>query len=141
MTWSKTVLLFLGFGGVILISQCSSDTSSSLWPEIDKTTKPWTRWWWLGSAVEKTEIRKTLLAFHEAGLGGVEIACIYGVQGIEEKYIDFLSPQWMDHLAFTLKIADSLSMGVDMTLGTGWAYGGPQVDLEIAATKLRINRI
>lgn len=141
MTWSKTVLLFLGFGGVILISQCSSDTSSSLWPEIDKTTKPWTRWWWLGSAVEKTEIRKTLLAFHEAGLGGVEIACIYGVQGIEEKYIDFLSPQWMDHLAFTLKIADSLSMGVDMTLGTGWPYGGPQVDLENAATKLRIKRI
>lgn len=137
----KSILLLISLSSILLLSNCSSNETLSPWPEINKTTKPWTRWWWLGSAVEKAEIRKTLLAFHEAGLGGVEIACIYGVQGLEEKYIDFLSPKWMDHLVFTLKIADSLSMGVDMTLGTGWPFGGPQVDLENAATKLRIKRI
>ncbi|MBD0831563.1 glycosyl hydrolase [Aestuariibaculum sediminum] len=110
------------------------------WPEQTKTTKPWTRWWWMGSAVDKPNIKSHLIAFEKAGLGGVEITPIYGVKGEEENFIDFLSPKYMDILDYTIRIADSLQIGVDMVLGTGWPYGGPQVTPEYAATQLLIEK-
>ncbi len=106
------------------------------WPEIKNTTKPWTRWWWMGNIVDKKNIRQQLIDFQKSGIGGVEITPIYGVTGEEEHFIDHLSPDWMDMLDFTIKTADSLNMQVDMVLGTGWPYGGPHVSQEHAATKL-----
>lgn len=99
-------------------------------------TKTWTRWWWMGSAVDSTNIKANLIDLHNVGIGGVEIAPIYGVKGEEDNYIDYLTPKWMNMLSYTTKVADSLGMGVDLTLGTGWPYGGPQVTQEFAATKL-----
>ncbi len=61
------------------------------WPEITKEAKPWTRWWGMGNAVDKENIDQLLTMYHEAGLGGVEIAPIYGAKGFEERYLDFLS--------------------------------------------------
>ncbi|MGY5354495.1 glycosyl hydrolase [Wenyingzhuangia sp. IMCC45467] len=106
------------------------------WPEQTNTTKPWTRWWWMGSAVDKENIKQNLIDLHNVGIGGVEIAPIYGVKGEEDNFIDYLSPKWMSMLDYTVKTADSLGMQVDLTLGTGWPYGGPQVTPEFAATKL-----
>src|SRR5690606_11782387 len=97
------------------------------WPEISNTVKPWARWWWMGNAVDKKNLRKALVDMDRAGLGGVEITPIYGVKGEEDNELDYLSPQWLEMLDFTLATADSLGMQVDMTLGTGWPYGGPQV--------------
>lgn len=110
------------------------------WPEITNTTKPWTRWWWMGNAVDKAGIEQNLIAFQKAGLGGVEITPIYGVKGEEPNYLDYLSPKWIEMLNYTISTADSLGMQVDMTLGTGWPYGGPQVTEDIAATKLIVDR-
>ncbi|TRZ45424.1 glycoside hydrolase [Robertkochia solimangrovi] len=98
--------------------------------------KPWTRWWWMGNAVDSIGIRYNLEMLAKAGIGGVEITPIYGVKGQEGNTIPYLSDEWIAMLNFTLKIADSLHMGVDMTLGTGWPYGGPQVEPEFAARKL-----
>ena len=63
------------------------------WPAVTSTTKPWTRWWWLGSAVDKPNLTRQLEDFAKAGLGGVEICPIYGAVGAEGRFIDFLSPQ------------------------------------------------
>lgn len=90
----------------------------------------------MGSAVDEKNIERLLQEYADAGLGGVEIAPIYGAIGHESRYIDFLSPEWMHMLDFTVKKADSLGMGVDMTQGTGWPFGGPQVKPEHAASKL-----
>lgn len=106
-----------------------------------QTTKTWTRWWWMGSAVDKAGIKYHLEEFHRAGLGGVEIQPIYGVKGQDDRFLEFLSPEYLEILDYTVKIADSLGMGVDMTLGTGWPYGGPQVEPEFAATKLEFDTI
>ncbi|PHN03780.1 glycosyl hydrolase [Flavilitoribacter nigricans] len=108
--------------------------------EITSTTKPWTRWWWMGSAIDQKNIRNTLIAYDKAGLGGVEITPIYGVKGEEANFLDYLSPQWMNMLAYTIATADSLGMQVDMNLGTGWPFGGPQVSPEYAATKLIVDQ-
>ena len=102
------------------------------WPPITSQTKPWAYWWWLGSAVDKTNLTKELQRYHDAGLGGVHIIPIYGAKGFEDKYIKYLSPEWMEMLGWTVSEANRLGMGVDMTTGTGWCFGGPQVTDEDA---------
>ena len=104
------------------------------------TTKVWTRWWWMGSAVDSTNIRQNLTDLHEAGIGGVEITPIYGVKGEEENFLQHLSPAWNNMLNYTIHVADSLGMGVDMVLGTGWPYGGPHVTEEFSASKLVVHQ-
>jgi hypothetical protein len=102
------------------------------WPPITRLQKPWTYWWWMGSAVDTNNIARSLARFHQAGLGGVHIIPIYGAKGWESNYISYLSPRWMDMLAFTVAEAGRLDMGVDMTTGTGWCLGGPHVTDEEA---------
>jgi len=106
------------------------------WPKTTESAKPWTRWWWMGSAVDEKGLDKQLTTLSQAGFGGVEIVPIYGAKGFENKYINYLSPEWMKMLQFTTNKAKSLNMGVDMSVGTGWPIGGPQVDEHNAATKI-----
>ncbi|HWA35418.1 MAG TPA: glycosyl hydrolase [Cyclobacteriaceae bacterium] len=102
------------------------------WHNVAQETKPWTRWWWHGNAVTKEGITAELEMFKKAGLGGVEITPIYGVVGYEDKFVDFLSPQWVDLLTHTLKEGQRLDLGIDMATGTGWPFGGPWVQDEDA---------
>ncbi|MFI5129722.1 MAG: glycosyl hydrolase, partial [Chitinophagales bacterium] len=95
------------------------------WPAITKTMKPWTRWWWEGSAVNKADLTWNLQQYQKAGLGGVEITPIYGVSGSEKQFVDFLSPQWMQMLMHTLNESKRLGLGVDLANATGWPFGGP----------------
>ena len=108
------------------------------WPAITQQTKPWTRWWWMGSAVDEKGITTQLNQMANIGFGGVEIVPIYGALDFEDHYIKYLSPQWMQMLDHTTRQAALLKMGVDMAVGTGWPIGGPQVTLADAATKLTL---
>jgi hypothetical protein len=71
-----------------------SNAQQSPWPIISSQTKPWTRWWWMGSAVDSSNLSICLRAYAKAGLGGVEITPIYGVKGYESRYLNYLSPEW-----------------------------------------------
>ena len=106
------------------------------WPPVTVITKPWTRWWWPGSAVDKDNISRQLAEFNQAGIGGIEITPIYGVHGAESRNIDFLSPAYMDMLRFTATQAKTLGMKTDMAIGTGWPMGGPTIQPADADTKL-----
>ncbi len=97
------------------------------WPAITQQTKPWTRWWWQGSAVDKPNLTAAMQLYKQAGLGGLEITPIYGVKGAEDKFIDFLSPKWMEMLQHSLNEGKRLGLGIDMATGTGWPFGGPWV--------------
>ncbi|MFT3936449.1 MAG: glycosyl hydrolase [Chitinophagaceae bacterium] len=97
------------------------------WPAITQTNKPWTRWWWQGSAVNKTDLAINMKKYQQAGLGGLEITPIYGVKGTEAQFIKYLTPQWVDMLQFTLQEAKRDGLGIDMATGTGWPFGGPMV--------------
>ncbi|WP_235972695.1 glycosyl hydrolase [Pedobacter ghigonis] len=110
------------------------------WPVIEKQMKPWTRWWWMGNAVDEQNLSAVLQKYKDAGLGGVEITPIYGAKGYEKQYLDFLSPAWMNSLHFTVNKANALGLGVDMNTGTGWPFGGPQIKPENAATKLIVQQ-
>lgn len=97
------------------------------WPPVTREAKPWTRWWWLGSGVDAANLTRELEAFSKAGLGGVEICPIYGAKGYESRDLPFLSEKWTAAYAHTARETARLDMGVDLTTGTGWPFGGPQV--------------
>jgi hypothetical protein len=109
--------------------------SDAAWPPIQFTSKPWTYWYWMGGAVDETGISRHLEQYKAAGLGGVHIVPVYGVRGAEAKYVPFLSPRWMELLNHAVHEADRLGMGVDMTCGTGWPFGGPWVQPPFAAAQ------
>ena len=119
---------------------CKNNTSNKseyfAFPKIEQTNKPWAYWWWMGSAVDKKNLTWNLKEYQKAGMGGVHIIPIYGVKGYENKSIDFLNPKWMKMLKHTVDEANRLGMGVDMSTGTGWPFGGPQVTAEDAAKKV-----
>jgi hypothetical protein len=130
--------LLLATGLPLMAGEFPADASG--WPAVTATNKPWTRWWWLGSAVDGPNLTRQLEDFAKTGLGGVEICPIYGAVGAEDRSLDFLSPKWMEMLGHTTTEAKRLGLGVDMTTGTGWPFGGPQVTPDIASAGLELIR-
>jgi hypothetical protein len=106
------------------------------WPVVSRETRPWTRWWWMGSAVDAAGLTADMEALRAAGLGGVEITPIYGVAGAESRFIPYLSSAWMAQLEHALREGTRLDLGVDMATGTGWPFGGPWVRDTDAARNL-----
>lgn len=133
----KKSILFLGVLTLWLSVSCGSrqEAADTEWPEITAQTKPFTRWWWLGNAVDTANLGRMMRQFSEAGIGGVEIASIYGVQGEEAREIPYLSTEWLDMYQFTVDEANRLGMIVDLTNGTGWPFGGPTVTTEDASSR------
>ncbi|MEO6981561.1 MAG: glycosyl hydrolase, partial [Edaphobacter sp.] len=105
-------------------------------------SKPMMRWWWFGPAVTKPELKKELETMHAAGIGGVEIQPVYALmlddpsQGI--KNLPYLSPDFLDAVSYANQTAQSLGMRVDITLGSGWPYGGPHTTLALSAGRLKV---
>jgi hypothetical protein len=124
----KRIFCFFVFSFLFL-----SSFAQLKWPSITNTTKPWTRWWWEGSAVTKNDLTWNLEQYQKAGLGGVEITPIYGIHGYENQFIKFLSPQWLDVFTHTLNESKRLELGVDLANATGWPFGGPWVKDENAS--------
>src|SRR3954468_12262833 len=114
----------------------AADSTDLAWPKLTRENKPWTRWWWLGSAVDKPNLTRELEAITTAGFGGVEITPIYGAKGYEDRFIPFLSPKYLEMLTHVGAEAKRLGLGVDMATGTGWPFGGAQVTAQDAELKL-----
>jgi len=98
--------------------------------------KGFTRWWWYGAAVTPEEIRREMTYMKEAGIGGVEIQVTYPLhedspeRGIRNRLQH--SPEFLDMLDHTLNVAEELGMFVDVTLGSGWPFGGPFIPFDMA---------
>jgi hypothetical protein len=100
------------------------------------TAKPWTFWWWMGSAVTKPDITKQLEYFAKSGIGGVHIIPNYGVKWYDAQPIPFLCKEWLEVMEHTVREGKRLGLGVDMTTGTGWPFGGPNVSIESGAKNM-----
>jgi hypothetical protein len=129
-------VLSLGLSSVCAQAPAKADGELA-WPAVTRQMRPWAYWWWMGSAADKSNLRRELQRYQDAGMGGLHIVPIYGAKGWEKHKVEYLSPAWMELLAFTIAEADQRDLGVDMTLGTGWCFGGPQIgDLEANASVL-----
>jgi hypothetical protein len=131
---------------ILLISTCKTNYPDKQHGNLQivpsqQTYKPWAYWWWMGSSVTKDGISKNLQAYKEAGLGGLHIVPIYGEKGDEENFINYLSPQWMEMLAHTVNEATILGLGIDMTTGTGWPFGGPNLGFKYSAKRFELKEI
>lgn len=112
---------------VLLTLAARADDPALQWPTPTREMRPWAYNWWMGSAVDETNLTRELTRYAEAGLGGIHVIPIYGVTGAESRVISYLSPRWMEILSFTVAAADQRDLGVDVTLGTGWCFGGPWI--------------
>ena len=103
------------------------------------------RWWWFGPAVTKPEIERELEQMKAAGIGGVEIAALYPLALDDPEggfhNFQFLSDEHIDALRFASATAQKLGMRLDLTLGTGWPFGGPHIPVTQAAGAMRVESV
>jgi hypothetical protein len=135
---SLRLFLFTCAWASLAAAQQAPPAPPSVWPAVTQTAKPWTRWWWPGSAVDRTQVTAQLEAIAAVGIGGVEITPIYGARGGEARYLDFLSPRWVEMLEHTAREGQRLGIGVDMATGTGWPFGGPMVSADDGSSTLAL---
>ena len=100
------------------------------------------RWWWFGPAATKPELTRELEQMKSAGVGGVEIAFLYPLALDDPatgfRNTPFLSTDHLDALRFASQEAQRLGLRVDVTLCSGWPFGGPHIPVTEAAGKLRV---
>jgi hypothetical protein len=140
LTAARMPLLFVL--STVLFAQNSTANLHQGFLNPPADARPMMRWWWFGPAVTKPELQKELETMRGAGIGGVEIQPVYPLmlddpaKGI--KNLQYLSPEFLDDVGFANKTARSLGLRVDITLGSGWPYGGPKTALALAAGRLKV---
>jgi hypothetical protein len=100
------------------------------------------RWWWFGPAVEKTELARELRTMKADGIGGVEIQPVYALELDDPaknfRNLPYLSKDFLSMVSFTAQTAHDLGLRLNLTLASGWPYGGSYVPVTDAAGRLRI---
>jgi hypothetical protein len=107
--------------------------------------RPMVRWWWFGPAVVKPEILRELQQMKADGIQGAEIAFEYA-QVLDDpakglKNLPFLSPEMLDDLNYAQAEGRKLGLRIDLTLCSGWPYGGPNTPLAEAITNIRVTQV
>ena len=100
------------------------------WPEPTRDMKPWVYNWWMGSAVDAAGLEYQCTELEKAGFGGFHAIPIYGAKGYEKQWREFLTPAWAEGWSLANSTAARHNLGVDLTMGSGWCFGGPQLTKE-----------
>ncbi len=95
------------------------------WKTPAATYKQHTRWWWPGNAVTEEGIQWELDQMLQQGFGGVEIMSPW--RFYTKGNIDYLSPEFLRLIKFTLAAANTRGMDVSLNFGPGWDFGGSWV--------------
>ena len=103
------------------------------------------RWWWFGPSVTKDEVERELRVMKEGGIGGVEVQPVYPLLPDDpktgHKNLPYLSDEFLEMLRFASDKARELGMRFDLTLGSGWSFGGSTTPITEAAGQLRVDRV
>jgi hypothetical protein len=103
------------------------------------SSRPYTRYWWFASMIKKEDVRFNLDWVKANGFGGVEIAWVYPLNRFNIKDTtyttrqEWLSPEWSGIVDYTIRYADSIGLGCDMTFGTLWPFGDSHVTFDQAS--------
>ena len=120
---------------VSLAGVCAAASKPLAWPEPTQTMKPWVYNWWMGSAVDKAGLEFQCRELRDKGFGGFHVIPIYGAKGgYEKNWKPLLSPQWIEAWNLAAGLASYNGLGIDLTMGSGWCFGGPWIDKEHAAS-------
>ena len=112
------------------------------WPETTQTMRPWVYNWWMGNAIDEAGMKYQCEQMREKGFGGFHVVPIYGAKkGYEKKWRRLLSPEWVDAWNMAVALAKENGLGVDLSMGSGWCFGGPWIDAAHASTrKFKVKR-
>ncbi|MGH9589028.1 MAG: glycosyl hydrolase, partial [Terracidiphilus sp.] len=104
--------------------------------------RPMIRWWWFGPAVTKPELARELRQMKQGGFGGFEIQPVYPLALDDPQTgfhnFPFLSPEFLDDVRFVNRQARALGLRANLTLGSGWPYGGPHTPVTEASCDLKL---
>ncbi len=99
------------------------------------------RWWWFGPAVTKPQLERELNLMKAGGIGGFEVQPVYPLALDDPskgfRNLPFLSEEFSGHLRYTAETARKLGLRFDLTLGSGWPFGGPEVGVTQAAGRMK----
>jgi hypothetical protein len=105
------------------------------------SSKPYARYWWFASMIKDEDVRYNLDWLKAHGFGGVEVAWVYPLNRFNKSDTSYtprqewLSPEWTKIVDFTVKYADSIGIGCDLTFGTLWPFGDTYVTFDQATQK------
>lgn len=128
---ARWVALFAGIFGAFAASAAAPS-----WPAATNETRPWVYNWWMGSAVDADGLEAQCRALAEQGFGGFHVIPIYGAKGHEASFRTFLGEAWRNAFADAVRIGKAQGLGVDLTTGSGWCFGGPQLAREQGCWRL-----
>ena len=61
---------------ILSLLLAASGLHAQSWPEAGPYSKPGSRWWWLGSAVDRENLRRNMQEYASRGIGALEITPI-----------------------------------------------------------------
>jgi hypothetical protein len=103
-------------------------------------SRPMARWWWFGGAVEADELVREIKAMRAGGFGGFEIQPVYPLSlddpKLEIRNKPYLSKEFLDMVSVAARTGREEGLRADLTLGSGWPFGGPHIDAELAASRV-----
>jgi hypothetical protein len=148
LSFPRFALILAAFSmmaGASLPAQTPQTELHKLFADPPDDSRIMMRWWWFGPAATKAEITRELEQMKAAGIGGVEITNLYPL-ALDDPATGFhntpfLSPEHLEALGFAGEEARRLGMRLDVTLGSGWPFGGPHIPVTEAAGKLRVESI
>jgi len=102
------------------------------------------RWWWFGPAVTKPELAREIRAMKQGGFGGFEVQPVYPLTLDDPEHglvnLPYMSDGFLDALRFAAETGRAEGMRFDLTLCSGWPYGGPHIPIAEASGSLRVAR-
>ena len=96
------------------------------------------RWWWFGPSQNKAELEREMREMKAAGIGGFEVQPVYPLIAREQLLRICRANFWM-RFDLRRQKAKELGLRMDVTLGSGWPFGGPHVPITQAAGRLRVD--
>lgn len=119
----------LAIGASCLLGAADLATARREFDSPPDAARPIVRWWWFGPAVVKPQLEQEMKLMKAGGFSGFEVQPTYPL-ALDGQYpglknVKFLSPEFFDLLGFTAAKAKEVGLRMDLTLGSGWPYGGP----------------
>jgi hypothetical protein len=112
-----------------------------------KAMRPIVRWWWPGGDVTSDELRREVRVLDEAGFGGAEIQAFrIGLKAgmptdVMARVNEYATPSFYRKLREAAEEARDRGLFLDLTLGSGWPFGGGEaITPELSSIELRFTR-
>ena len=132
-TWIAVIIF------ILLTNMCIDKRNPNR--RFETHSKPYTRYWWFASMIQEEDIRFNLDWLKENGFGGIELAWVYPLNRFNPEDTSYtprqewLSAEWTQIVNYTVRYADSIGLGCDLTLGTLWPFGDTKVTFEQATRR------